>query len=587
MFDVAVAERLVQFDQQLGDPADPANPFSFAQALARDEAEAYPEDANAHLHELGFAERYIPRRYRGQFHSYEELLGLVRLLARRDLTAAIAQAVTYLGSLPVWVGGSEQQRYAVAERIRAQSAMAFGLTEQRHGTDILATEVCARHAPDGITLSGSKWLIGNGSRAQLMTVFAQTQGVGGTEGLSLYLVDKAALDPATLAHHPKIKTHGIRGADVSGVTFSASRLPTSAVIGKLGAGSELVLRALQVSRTLCAGLALGPADTALRTVLKFALNRQLYGGTVYDLPYPRALLRDAFADLLICDCVALSAARALHILPASMGTWSALVKYVVPTTIEQTLHSLTRVLGARFYLREGFEHGLFQKILRDTSIVSLFDGSTVVNLNVLIHHLRARQSRAHEHATPSASPDDLRSVFALAAPLPKFKPERLQLSSGGADALFDALPQLVAQLQQLPDQQRAQHLLAYVEQISQRDLVHQQRLAALREQHGAEFGKQPAAFACAQEHCALAVALSCIWMWLANVEASDDAFFHAGDWLLVCLEKLLRPLHLDVPTPTPAAEQAMDDQLKALYAADRLFSLVPLPIRYDHALTTL
>src|SRR5205823_2804593 len=148
---------------------------------------------------------------------------------------------------------------------------------------------------------------------------------GGLSGFSLFLLDKAR--SSGFRHLDKIRTHGIRGADISGIEFDGA---PAELIGSLGSGAELVLKCLQITRTGCAAFSLGAADTALRLALDFATSRKLYGGTVFDIPHARAVLTNAFLDLLLCDCAALAASRAVQASPEQLPLWSAAVKYLVP-----------------------------------------------------------------------------------------------------------------------------------------------------------------------------------------------------------------------------------------------------------------
>src|SRR6185503_14801662 len=131
----------------------------------------------------------------------------------------------------------------------------------------------------------------------------------------------------------------------------------------------------QISRTMCAALSLGAADTALRAALDFALRRRVFGDTVSAIPSARDQLAGAYADLLMCDCLALAAARALDCAVPRMSVWSSIVKYFVPATTEELIRDAAVVLGARHYLREGHFAGVFQKAMRDNAVVGLFDGS--------------------------------------------------------------------------------------------------------------------------------------------------------------------------------------------------------------------
>src|SRR5215213_1291132 len=80
----------------LGNPLNPENTFSFARSVEQDEREEYPEQACRMLDEWGLASYYIPADIGGRLSSYEELLALLRVVGRRDLTVAIAHGKTYL-----------------------------------------------------------------------------------------------------------------------------------------------------------------------------------------------------------------------------------------------------------------------------------------------------------------------------------------------------------------------------------------------------------------------------------------------------------------------------------------------------------
>lgn len=81
----------------------------------------------------------------------------------------------------------------------------------------------------------------------------------GTRGYSLLLVDKDLLAEGSHTCLPAAKTHGIRGADISGIAFDGAVVPASALIGEEGEGIETVLRSLQITRTICAALSVGAA----------------------------------------------------------------------------------------------------------------------------------------------------------------------------------------------------------------------------------------------------------------------------------------------------------------------------------------
>src|SRR5205807_7571523 len=127
------------------------------------------------------------REWGGKLASIEEAAALQRMISRRDLTTAIALGQSFLGSVAVWLAGSTKQRQRLAQILRGGGLTALALTEEEHGSDLLAAEVSAP------PLSGRKWLINNATRAEALTVFARTDPQGGLTGFSLFLLDKAAL----------------------------------------------------------------------------------------------------------------------------------------------------------------------------------------------------------------------------------------------------------------------------------------------------------------------------------------------------------------------------------------------------------
>ncbi len=464
--------------------------------------------------------------------------------------------------------------------------MAFALTERLHGGDVLASNVQAfeqNRAQTGAEiyqLNGEKWLINNCTRARALTVFARTDPAGGPRGFSLFLVDKARLDPKSYTYCAKIKTHGIRGADISGIRFQTSQIPAAARIGQTGTGLEVALLGLMITRTMCAGVSMGTGDSALRTVLAFALKRQIYGDSVVAIPNAQKTLVDAFTDLLIADCASLAAARGLHIVPEQFSVWSAIAKYFVPTTVEHLIRDLAIVLGARYYLREAHNSGIFQKLLRDCGVISLFDGSTVVNLSVICSQISSLF--AYRRKINAEQTEKLRlrlgARFSLDRPLPEFAAHRLALSNRGQDDVLQSMPIALEQLDALPASAAIQaDVVAWIMPLAQ-EIVEQinemdRNVQALIQAGGRTVYKSPAMFELAKRYCSLHAAATCLQMWLYNRRLLGD-FFAKGEWLVLCLDRLLtifRPNRNPVPATFGAA--ALQEAIR-LYGQNQAFSIV-------------
>lgn len=553
-----------ELEGRLGDPHDAALAFSFARLGALDRAEAFPAEVCRQLDGLGLPKWFVPAHLGGELHSSEELLQIIRTLGRRDFTVALAHTKTYLGAVSVWVGGTPEQAAWLAGRVRDGAVVSLALTEQAHGSDLLAGELTAERTHlGGYRLDGEKWLINNATRADLVTVLARTDPAGGARGFSLFLVDKSRLDEGSWRPVPALPTHGVRGADISGIAFTGAEIPAAALIGAEGAGLEIILKGFQITRTLCSAMTLGMAGQALGIAVGFAERHELYGRRLADLPQAGRTLAEAYADLLAVEAVSLVATRGIHTLTGEQSAVSAIVKYLVPTVGDQLIAGLRQVLGARAMLVADHAEGTFQKIERDHGIVGIFDGSTVVNLNYLINQfpVLVRGWRGG-HTDPAGVAASAR----LDAPPPALDPDALTLYARSGCSVVQALPAAVARIRERePDSAvaaQAGRLLVLAGELHDELAAHRPSARDVPEH----------AFALARDYTLLYAASAALHLWLENPAGrwSDRG------WLEAVLTRLLRQLSGE-PDLDDVDGPALDRLLPTLRRQHReglLFSLL-------------
>jgi alkylation response protein AidB-like acyl-CoA dehydrogenase len=523
-------------DRALGDPLADEGPLGFRASVALDEREEFPADAARILDDLGVCRHYVPVEHGGDSRSFEELALILRTVARRDVTLAVGHGTTCLGTQPVFLAGDLSLQRSVAASVLRREAFSLGLTEHGNGSDLLATDTSADVASR--TVTGEKWLIGNATRGTGVTVLARTRPAGGPRGFSLLFVDKEE-SRGRCDVLPKVRTHGIRGADIGGLRFRGAPYRAEPVGGE-GAALTVLLKTFAVTRTLIASVAVGACDSALRIVLDFAKSRRLYGGTVLRIPHARAALCDSLAEHLACEAASLAGARALHVAPEEATFWASVLKYHVPTAVERAIRELAIVLGARHYLREAHAFGMFQKIQRDVGVLGLFDGSTLVNLyNVAMH--APVIGRAAREDVP------LGGAAALLGELAGIVPGRLSViarSVSGADALArDALSRLSGRANEAALRPLLEALESEAIRV-RRDLS----VDALRN----PFDMTPELVDLASRYARLAAKALAASVY-AHAGPSRSPALDAGDWLVVALAR-------ELPQAMAAAEGAVARQ---------------------------
>ncbi|MEA5455190.1 acyl-CoA dehydrogenase family protein [Sinomonas sp. JGH33] len=584
------AARLPQFadvarmEGELGSPEDPARVLSFAQALATDEREELPHGALGLLRELGWHRYCVPAELGGGLRWCEQFLMQARVLARRDLTVAISQS-TQLWSVLVWLGGDAEQRRRLAdEALRGEVIPCLAYSERDHGADLTANDLTATTTPTGYVLDGSKWPINRAVTSTHAILLARTAPGRDGRSQSLFLVRKAELPRERIVDLPRVAVYGLRGCDISGIGFESASLAADSRIGAEGEGLELALRGLLITRTFCGGLSLGAADTMLRVVTRYLRDRRLYDGPATDIPHVRETLANAYLSLLIAECIGLVAARGLHLFPAEASTWSSLAKVQSTRLVDDSSRNLARVLGARYYMRAEGPEAIFQKMLRDSAVVSLFDGSEPVCLDALAAQLplmaRARKARRGEEWS---------ALYDFRVLLEDFRPERVVVFGRGEDAVLASLPALEAGLAALvPDRDcRAEQLARLREGVAR--LRHElddlfAEVEGLRVGVAGAFG--PAAPTTSTKRtsarmvrlatalCGLHAKVVTVGVWLHNRDHLGP-WFASGAWL----EAALHRASAERPDPgslTPAMSENLFDRLVEQLDASRYFSILPL-----------
>ncbi len=516
---------LARLDRTIRSHQQPGGAFAAATLAELDRREQFPEAACAVLDDAGMARHYVPARYDGALTDFAESMRLLRRVAREDLTVAVAHGKTFLGAAPVWVAGSDAQARWLAAQVRPGAVVSWGLTERHHGSDLLAGEVTATRVGDTWRLDGEKWPINNATRGRMCCVLARTDPAGGPRGFSLFLVDKQRLDPGMYRHLPKAATHGIRGADISGIAYEGARLDASALVGPVGSGVETVLKTLQLTRTVCAALSLGAGDRALELAGAFVAGRRQRGRALLELPQVRRMLGEAHAGLLLADATSTVAGRAVTALPAELSVVSAVAKAFAPTVVQQALDQFAELMGLRAFLADGHADGAFAKLERDHRIVAIFDGSTVVNRHALITQF-PRLGRAFLDGR--CDTDGLVRASTLGEPAGSFDPGKLRLVSPSGASVVNGVPELVARLADAdPDDGLAPLARRFEAAVR---ALHQELVTT----HAGPRNAPPSAFHLAERYEWCFAGAACLHLWARNASPGADR-----TWLRACLALVL------------------------------------------------
>lgn len=481
----------------LGNAQDPQNPLGFQGVLQADEQQTL-SDAARDLSGL-LAKLFVPQAWGGQLKSWPMLTQQMRRVFARDPALGLSvTASSLIATVNVWVAGSDQQKSQLAATLLQGKKVACLYHELNHGNDVSQTEC---HADlQALTLTGSKQVIANLNQAEMLLLFARTDPQQGSRSHTPLLIPIHTLPEHTLKWHDRYFTSGMKGILLGGCDFDGAPIQTEQLVGPVGSGMETALKSFQITRTVLPSMFVGVLDSGLRITMDFASQRQLYGRTVLEQPLTRSVLCLAQLDLLWCDLFTTVTTRALHLKPEQCSLYSAATKALVPHTLVAAMRTLTQILGASFYTRQG-SCGMMQKLWRDLKPVGFGHASRLTCLMSILPQLPALARKGWQEVQPD------RAWFDVQAPLPEPSFDRFRVTASGKDSLLPLLDLDVAfqnpELQHLSEAFRQQfHALRDAcKALPPRDL-------------GGVTAAEP--YLLAERYCLLLAASSCIQMTLCN-----------------------------------------------------------------------
>ncbi|MFC9931192.1 acyl-CoA dehydrogenase [Streptomyces sp. NPDC127190] len=567
-----VRRRIAELERGFGDPADAGNPvgtLAFHDADAREEPLAAAERL---LEQFGLNGELVPRDLGGRLTELDTLARVTRVVFRRDAALGLGYGITsFLAAVVVWAVGSPEQRRTVARLLLAGGRLVSAYPELAAGSSFLSNELtAAADGPGGFRLSGRKEALNNVERAAALVLFART-GTGRLSHSAL-LVERDTLPAGGVTALPRHRTRGIRGCKVAGVEFGECLVPGDALVGEPGRGLELALRIFPVTRSVGASAALGCADTALRTAVACAVDHGVVDDGPDDatgpqrLSHARSTLAGAFVDLLLCDCLALVATRAVHLVPEDAGLYAAAAKYLLPQLLTDTSYELSTLLGSDFHARDG-AYAAFRKNVRDLPMIGLGAAGSAACRATVIPQLPRLARTAWSAAT--AAPVD--GLFGLeAGGLPPLDLGRLSPAAGG-DPLAASLA-LAADAPGPEDDRPAELVRLLAGELA----LLRDGCAALDRDGRSALG-DPRAHALAERYALILAGAACLGVW-RHQRSAGSGFLARPEWLETALARVLRRLGTTLPKSTPDHEEPLLAEVLARYREHRSYDLYDTPL---------
>ena len=348
---------------------------------------------------LGIQLLFIPEEFGGMGGGTFDVYCVCEEMARIDLGVATAVLATFLGSDPITVGATPQQKKLWLTRIAEEGLLfAYGATEPEAGSDLGALRTTAEPvSQDGRTIgykiTGNKQWISNGGVADAYTILASTP-----TGPSWFVVEKGAKG---FTHDEPEDKHGIRLSNTAALALDNVYVDADRLLGGVeGQGLIQAQLVFGYTRLMVAAFGLGAGWAALDRAIPYSTKRIQAGAPLSEKQgYTHKLIVPNVARLEAARSYIEETAERIDAGEGSLNTEGAIAKYMATEAGNLAADASIQALGGYGYTHEY----MVEKIKRDVRITTIYEGTSEIMEMTIARdrwqlHLKTRGQHYHEQA---------------------------------------------------------------------------------------------------------------------------------------------------------------------------------------------
>jgi alkylation response protein AidB-like acyl-CoA dehydrogenase len=342
-----------------------------------DETGEFPHDIVKVFAEADVCGLYIEEQYGGMGGGVMELAIAVEELSKVCSGISLALAATALGTFPIILFGTDEQKRNFLPRIaKGQSLAAFALTEANAGSDAAGIKTTAVADGDCYVLNGTKQWITNGGEADVYTVVAMTNKTKGPRGASAFIVEKGT---PGFDFGKKENKMGIRASATRELIFQDCRVPKANLLAREGMGFIVAMKTLDQSRPGVAAQALGIAAGALDEAVRYSRERVQFGKPISAFQGVQFMLADMATQVEAARALIYAAARYIDSGAKDISKISAMCKLFASDTAMRVTTDAVQVFGGYGYMKEY----PVEKMMRDAKITQIYEGTNQIQREVI------------------------------------------------------------------------------------------------------------------------------------------------------------------------------------------------------------
>jgi acyl-CoA dehydrogenase len=349
-----------------------------------DKRQDLEEEARELVQELGsagFLTYTVPQTFGGIKEKVQasDLCIVREELARGSALADTMFAIQALGSYPITLFGTEEQKKLHLPRIaKGQAIAAFALTEPEAGSDIAALQTRALRRGKEYFLTGTKSFISNAGIADNYVVFASTAPEKKGKGISVFVVDASSRGLIV-----KERTQVISPHPIGVIAFEECVIPENSLLGNEDDGLKIALGTLDILRCTVGAAALGFAQRAMEEAVDYSRKRRQFERPLKDFQGIQFKLAEMATELEAARLLVYQAAWAHDRGDADAKLKSSMAKLFATEAAQRIVDHAVQIHGG-----VGVVVGsVVERLYRDVRALRIYEGTSEIQKIVIAREL--------------------------------------------------------------------------------------------------------------------------------------------------------------------------------------------------------
>ena len=353
------------------------------QVMAWDEAQHFPRELFAKMGELGLTGVIFPEEFGGAGMGYVEYATVIEEIAR--VCGSVGLSVAAHNSLCTnhifQYGTPEQKQKYVTPLAKGEKLGAWALTEPDSGSDASGMKTTAIRRDGGWVINGAKNFITHGISSDICVVLAITNREMRSRGISAFIVERGTKGFIAGKKENKL---GVRASETASIIFEDCWIPNENLLGERGRGFVNAMQILDGGRISIAALALGIAQGAFESALKYSQERKQFNQPIFDFQGIQFKLAEMATQI---DAARLLTLRAAWLKDSKRPTTkeSAMAKLYASEIAVKVAEEAIQIHGGYGYTKDYPA----EKYWRDSKLCTIGEGTSEVQRLVIARQLVA------------------------------------------------------------------------------------------------------------------------------------------------------------------------------------------------------